>query len=186
MSSILADHIAPSYMSPMRGKGGGSCGVSANEYSCTYLTYAVLGPRCSAPTSFSGSTMQTVLAGGWEWMVCTDARQLPFGEWSSSWTRSYKFIRPFKVSYPWKLKRWQNTISSQNSWQFCIYYWSSICMQTWQHHSLPVAVFKKKRQKSVLRVRICIILRSRIRIRIILGAGSGFASKSITGSGSAP
>ncbi len=44
--------IACSYMTQMRGKGGGSCGVSANEYSCThgaqikfgdltpYLTYA--------------------------------------------------------------------------------------------------------------------------------------------------
>ncbi len=34
MSSILADQIAPSYMSP-NVRGGGSCGVSANECSCT-------------------------------------------------------------------------------------------------------------------------------------------------------
>ncbi len=33
--------IAPSYMSPKAG-GGGSCGVSANEYSCTVYTGAPL------------------------------------------------------------------------------------------------------------------------------------------------
>ncbi len=35
MSSVLADHaVAPSYMSP-NARGGGSCRVSANDYSCT-------------------------------------------------------------------------------------------------------------------------------------------------------
>jgi hypothetical protein len=36
MSSILADPIAPSYMSPNEG-GGKSCEVSANKYSCAVV-----------------------------------------------------------------------------------------------------------------------------------------------------
>ncbi len=38
MLPILADQwpIAPSYMSPNAGEGGGGCGVSANEYSCVW------------------------------------------------------------------------------------------------------------------------------------------------------
>jgi hypothetical protein len=35
MSSILADPMAPSYMSPNAGGREGSCGISANEFSCS-------------------------------------------------------------------------------------------------------------------------------------------------------
>ncbi len=36
MSSIFADQQRPAYKSPNAGGGGGSCGVSANQYSCAH------------------------------------------------------------------------------------------------------------------------------------------------------